>query len=72
MNKAKFAITYYYARYESGDIDKRYQRTASVWACSLSEAISKVKEFDPDYINVADSGVHISEVYERTNKSETA
>lgn len=72
MNKAKFTITYYYTKYESGDTDKRHQRTASVWAHSLSEAIDKVKAFDPEFINIADSGVHISEVPGRANKDETA
>ena len=62
MSIAKFTITYYHKKYEdSNDIDKRCQRTAIVYAQNLPEAIQKVKEFDDEYLAVAENGVAISE-----------
>ncbi len=61
MSKAKFTITYYYSKYPSGDIDKRNQRTATVYANNLIEAIQKVKEFDGEYLATAENGVQICE-----------
>ena len=62
MMNAKFTITYYYKKYESGDIDKRYSRTAIVYATNLSDAIKKIRALDNEYISVADNGVSINEM----------
>ena len=66
---AKFTISYYYKKYPSGDIDKRHTRTACVYASKLLDALKKIRDFDSEYISVADSGVSISEIGGGKNES---
>ena len=69
MSLAKFTITYYYQKYPTGDIDKRYTRTAIVYAKNLEESIEKIKDFDKEYISIADGGVCLNEIGGRKHES---
>ncbi len=69
MSLAKFTITYYYKKYSAGDIDKRHSRTAIVYAKNLEDAISKIRDFDNEYILLADGGVCINEIGRDKKKS---
>jgi hypothetical protein len=69
MRLAKFTITYYYKNYTAGDIDKRHSRTAIVYAANLEDAIKKIKDFDGEFISVADGGVCINEIGGGKNES---
>lgn len=62
MSLAKFTITYHYKKHSSGEVDKRYTRTAIVYAKNLAEAIEKISDFDGEYISLADGGVCINEL----------
>ena len=72
MSLAKFTISYYYKKYKTGDIDKKHNRTAIVYAATLAEAIDKVKDFDLEYLGVAEGGVQIREIGNDKNNSSSS